>query len=80
MLLFVRQWPGIGWVSGCGYGCRTLRFRELALVHQWSGIPYGDVAIQSAMKMIYNIAPPAHITAKNEEPRLPCVCLAKPQF
>ena len=47
---------------------------------QWSGIPYGDVAIQSAMKMIYNIAPPAHITAKNEEPRLPCVCLAKPKF
>ena len=31
------------------------------------GIPFGDVAIQSAMKLIYNIVPPADITAKNED-------------
>lgn len=31
------------------------------------GIPFGDVAIQSAMKMIYNIVPPADVTAKNED-------------
>ena len=31
------------------------------------GIPFGDVAIQSAMKLIYNIVPPADVTAKNED-------------
>ena len=38
---------------------------------QWPpGIPFGDVAIQSAMKLIYNIVPPADVTAKNEATRM----------
>ena len=36
-------------------------------LHRHGGIPYGDVAIQSAMKLIYNIAPPVELTEKNEE-------------
>ncbi|CAJ1350919.1 unnamed protein product, partial [Effrenium voratum] len=52
------QLPGIGeW---------TLEMFLIFQLHRHGGIPYGDVAIQSAMKMIYNIAPPADVTAKNE--------------
>lgn len=57
------QLPGIGeW---------TLEMFLIFQLHRHGGIPYGDVAIQSAMKMIYNIAPPAHITAKNEVSWMP---------
>ncbi|CAE6958465.1 yfjP [Symbiodinium natans] len=57
------QLPGIGdW---------TLEMFLIFQLHRHGGIPYGDVAIQSAMKMIYNIVPPAHITAKNEVSWMP---------
>ncbi|CAJ1386384.1 unnamed protein product [Effrenium voratum] len=57
------QLPGIGeW---------TLEMFLIFQLHRHGGIPYGDVAIQSAMKMIYNIAPPADVTAKNEVSWMP---------
>ena len=49
-----------------------VRCEEMFLIfqlHRHGGIPFGDVAIQSAMKLIYNIVPPADVTAKNEDGR-----------
>eukprot|EP00439_Symbiodinium_sp_Y106_P035592 s5021_g4.t1 len=54
-----------------GIGEWTLEMFLIFQLHRHGGIPYGDVAIQSAMKMIYNIVPPAHITAKNEVSWMP---------
>ena len=57
------QLPGIGeW---------TLEMFLIFQLHRHGGIPFGDVAIQSAMKLIYNIVPPADITAKNEVSWMP---------
>jgi len=50
--------PGIGeWTT------------EMFLIFQsrrHGGIPYGDVALQSAMKMVYDLRPPVHLVARNE--------------
>lgn len=57
------QLPGIGeW---------TLEMFLIFQLHRHGGIPFGDVAIQSAMKLIYNIVPPADVTAKNEVSWMP---------
>lgn len=52
------QLPGIGeW---------TAEMFLIFQLHRHGGIPYGDVALQSAMKMVYDIQPPAHVVEKNE--------------
>eukprot|EP00913_Durusdinium_trenchii_P010700 g10039.t1 len=47
-------------------------------LHRHGGIPFGDVAIQSAMKLIYNIAPPAELTTKNEVSWMPSKAQMEP--
>ncbi|CAK9105775.1 Putative helicase L115 [Durusdinium trenchii] len=64
------QLPGIGeW---------TLEMFLIFQLHRHGGIPFGDVAIQSAMKLIYNIAPPAELTTKNEVSWMPSKAQMEP--
>ncbi|CAE8591833.1 unnamed protein product [Polarella glacialis] len=54
-----------------GIGEWTLEMFLIFQLHRHSGIPYGDVALQSAMKLVYDIKPHPGVTSKNEVTWMP---------
>lgn len=54
-----------------GIGEWTLEMFLIFQLHRHGGIPYGDVALQGAMKLVYDITPCSSITEKNEVSWMP---------
>lgn len=54
-----------------GIGEWTLEMFFIFQLHRHGGIPYGDVALQSAMQLVYDIQPEEGINSKNEVTWMP---------